>query len=105
MTLRHTTLANAANRRRFVCEASAQPYLLGRERANARRDHRQARQALALLASQTPYGSGATLAHAVAASYWVTRLLRAAQAVAKAPTPKEEKTPVLSTSTDRLAAN
>jgi hypothetical protein len=57
MTLRKSTLDNAANRRRFVNETAAFPYIRHRERQNARRGFREALRALDEARRASTYGS------------------------------------------------
>jgi hypothetical protein len=57
MALRQSTIDNSLNRRRFVCEAAAFPYLRNRERQNARRGWRETKRALEAELRASSYGT------------------------------------------------
>jgi hypothetical protein len=91
MTLRSTTLANAADRRRFVTAGLARPYLNGRNRANVQAQIRRVEHKLTQAFALPAYGTLATRRRAAAIFRWAYKLRQQVELLDSYPTMSETK--------------
>jgi hypothetical protein len=91
MSLRQTTLDNAADRRRFVTHEQSQPYLNSRVRQNERYGFRVAHDAAEAVLRGSTYGTGNSLRMALQVIQLGQRMLRHAEALKAVPTKGERK--------------
>jgi hypothetical protein len=91
MALQYRTLAKAADRKRFVTEAAAFPFLRNRERQNARRGYRETLHALDEVLRGSTYGTGNAQAVALEIALLAGCLERYAAQLKNLPTIVEMK--------------
>jgi hypothetical protein len=92
MSLRSTTLANAANRRRCVTPEAAGPYLNDRERKNLQHVARQVNEQIARAFAEPQCGTAKRCDRALKLQFLASKLVRIEEALARTPTPGEAKT-------------